>query len=354
MPDMNFFDGFSFSWASNGPVATLSQEAVKAGWNFIGQTPPAVEQFNAVHNMDGLRQQWLFGQVKGVTDQAGMPLTAGATNTLWLAIKAKLDTKQDGLGYTPVQQGGGAGQGTNKVYIGWAGGTLRGQVDATDLGSFVFAGRQFTAGAGLTGGGTFDSDRVLSMGTPSSISSSSQNVAGGASHTHELSTTGVTAGTYGSNSKIGRFTVDSKGRITGADSQDINLPDLVGILPIAKGGTGAGDAVGARSNLGLNAFLALAEASLQANGYVELASNDGSFRFLLQWGQATVGGDSSQAISWPKPFPNQCLNAVAGLGFIFSPTGDAGCSIRDLTPAGAVLMQGTANAGTVRYFAIGY
>lgn len=34
-----------------------------------------------------------------------------------------------GLGFTPVQQGGGAGQGNNKIFLGWDGGGLRLQVD---------------------------------------------------------------------------------------------------------------------------------------------------------------------------------------------------------------------------------
>lgn len=38
------------------------------------------------------------------------------------------------LGFTPVQQGGGAGQGNNKVYIGWATTKLGVQVDSTDHG----------------------------------------------------------------------------------------------------------------------------------------------------------------------------------------------------------------------------
>lgn len=38
------------------------------------------------------------------------------------------------LGFTPVQQGGGGGQGTNKLYMGWSGSGLRFQVDATDFG----------------------------------------------------------------------------------------------------------------------------------------------------------------------------------------------------------------------------
>jgi len=44
------------------------------------------------------------------------------------------------LGFTPVQQGGGAGQSANKVFIGWdaAGGRLRAQVDATDFGDIAW------------------------------------------------------------------------------------------------------------------------------------------------------------------------------------------------------------------------
>lgn len=43
---------------------------------------------------------------------------------------------QPNLGFTPVQQGGGAGQGTNKIYQGWGGtGQLLLQVDATNFGS---------------------------------------------------------------------------------------------------------------------------------------------------------------------------------------------------------------------------
>ena len=46
------------------------------------------------------------------------------------------------LGYTPVQQGGGAGQGTNKVYIGWtASSKLALQVDSSNLG-FILTERQ--------------------------------------------------------------------------------------------------------------------------------------------------------------------------------------------------------------------
>jgi hypothetical protein len=42
------------------------------------------------------------------------------------------------LGYTPIQQGGGAGQGASKVQIGWGGTRLKAQVDGADQGNIVF------------------------------------------------------------------------------------------------------------------------------------------------------------------------------------------------------------------------
>ena len=58
------------------------------------------------------------------------------------AVKTAYDLangKQANLGFTPVQQGGGTGQGTNKIYIGWAtdASGLKAQADSTNLGNIV-------------------------------------------------------------------------------------------------------------------------------------------------------------------------------------------------------------------------
>ena len=58
------------------------------------------------------------------------------------AVKTAYDlanSKQANLDFTPVQQGGGTGQGTNKVYIGWAtdASGLKAQAGDTDLGNIV-------------------------------------------------------------------------------------------------------------------------------------------------------------------------------------------------------------------------
>jgi hypothetical protein len=62
------------------------------------------------------------------------PLTlfADPTSGLQAATKQYVDGRNS---FTPVQQGGGANQGTNKVYAGWLGATLGLQVDSTDFGS---------------------------------------------------------------------------------------------------------------------------------------------------------------------------------------------------------------------------
>jgi hypothetical protein len=60
--------------------------------------------------------------------------TLGTSITsLWTAMSGK----QSNLGYTPVQQGGGVSQLTNKVYLGWDGTRLRLQVDSTDFGQLA-------------------------------------------------------------------------------------------------------------------------------------------------------------------------------------------------------------------------
>ena len=67
--------------------------------------------------------------VGNITGNAGT-----ATNASNLGGKAP-EYYQQALGFTPIQQGGGAGQLTNKIFIGWQGPFLRCQVDNTDFGT---------------------------------------------------------------------------------------------------------------------------------------------------------------------------------------------------------------------------
>lgn len=71
--------------------------------------------------------------------QASLGFTPARQSDLY-ATNQDVAGKQANLGFTPVQQNGGAGQGSNKVYLGWAAtgvgvGKLKVQVDAADLGT---------------------------------------------------------------------------------------------------------------------------------------------------------------------------------------------------------------------------
>ena len=74
-------------------------------------------------------------------------LTDSTTAASAKAVKTAYDLangKQANLGFTPVQQGGGAGQEGQKIYIGWSPSGLKAQADVLDLGNVV------TTSAGCT------------------------------------------------------------------------------------------------------------------------------------------------------------------------------------------------------------
>jgi hypothetical protein len=72
------------------------------------------------------------GTATGITPAAGDDSTKFATTAF---VTSAIETA---LPFTPVQQGGGIGQETNKVYIGWTGSALAVTVDSTNLGTVVF------------------------------------------------------------------------------------------------------------------------------------------------------------------------------------------------------------------------
>lgn len=78
--------------------------------------------------------------VKTAYDRGTTGVTAaGEAKTTAENALAVANTKQPNLGFTPIQQGGGTGQGANKVYIGWAtdASGLKAQADSTNLGNIV-------------------------------------------------------------------------------------------------------------------------------------------------------------------------------------------------------------------------
>lgn len=105
-----------------------------------------------------------------IVGASSVPIAAAAgniTGTLAVANGGTGATTASGavanlIGYTPVQQGGGAGQATNKLYLGWGDGGLRLQVDGSDQGPLaMLSGASFTGPVSSAGGFQVSSSRAL-------------------------------------------------------------------------------------------------------------------------------------------------------------------------------------------------
>jgi hypothetical protein len=105
-------DLWTYNWGNKGGDGIL----------FMGSSRSHYLFFNGDINRFSLTARLGIGEPAEGSDAATVNYVIGRTS------------------FTPVQQGGGAFQAINKVYLGWDGIGLRAQVDATDLGRFVMEG----------------------------------------------------------------------------------------------------------------------------------------------------------------------------------------------------------------------
>lgn len=81
-----------------------------------------------------------------------VPIAKGGTGATTAANALTNLGAQKALGFTPIQQGGGSGQNSNKIYIGWSSDSqLKVQVDTTDLGSIFNSYSSIVLGSGQYG-----------------------------------------------------------------------------------------------------------------------------------------------------------------------------------------------------------
>lgn len=122
----NFSNPHKVTAAQVGSYTTQQSDA-----NLTAAKNALQTSINAVSTELTSHENNLSNPHKVTAAQVGAYTTAQTDAAITAAVNAAK------LPYTPVQQGGGASQGNNKVYLGWDGARLRAQVDSTDLGGLV-------------------------------------------------------------------------------------------------------------------------------------------------------------------------------------------------------------------------
>jgi hypothetical protein len=199
------------------------------------------------------------------------------------------------LGFTPVQQGGGASQLNNKVYLGWDGTSLRAQVDATDQGRLGLLGK----GQTWTGANSFTQNvnvpSLTGTGTLSAptISGTTLSASGG------VSGASVTAAGAVSGNTVTAAGAVTGGSVTGTTVQSIggNITANGARLRAAYGARGSGDANAA---VILNDYFFTAAGS----GYYLTLPNNVILQFFHTQAYAAVGTMYETVQNLPVAFPS--------------------------------------------------
>lgn len=91
----SWWDRFGEEWASSGLTDDPTFAQGDAGWAFIGQAPPTVEQFNSMFQWSDNKDNWLYGQIANCIIGSGVEPASNDLTQLWTAIKSLQRRKLD-------------------------------------------------------------------------------------------------------------------------------------------------------------------------------------------------------------------------------------------------------------------
>lgn len=88
MATVNILPAFTYKWAQDGTVEALEDTQWKAGWSFIGATPPSVEQFNKWGQIFDEKSNYLYSQLSTLYTLTGVTPAAATATSLRDALRA--------------------------------------------------------------------------------------------------------------------------------------------------------------------------------------------------------------------------------------------------------------------------
>ncbi|OLP44165.1 gp53-like domain-containing protein [Rhizobium oryziradicis] len=241
----------------------------------------------------------------GVSSFAKTLLDDGDAATMRATLGA-----QAALGFTPVQQGGTAQSGGNKIYLGWGlDASLKLRVDNVEFGSVWPIRAAFNvnrAGDTITGdlivNGGLSTRSPLEVGTGSNASYIRMiDVDEGTRYLHNNSSS---IGFLGStDSWIMRVfddgTINALNPANGASGYLYSNGNVAGSIWAAWGATDAYSAINAK-------IASLISGSLATSGYTKLQNG-----LIIQWGRANTSTAANVTLAFPIAFPNAVYSVVA-------------------------------------------
>ena len=211
------------------------------------------------------------------------------------------------LGFTPVQQSGGVGQSTNKIYIGWSATGLKATVDVTDQGVFLLSSNYNSYAPTLTGTGASGTWGISITGNAATVSSiTSTQVTSALGYAPPWPTGAGASGTWGISITGNAATVSSitSGQVTGA----------LGFTPVQQSG-GVGQSTN-KIYIGWSASGLKATVDITDQGVFLLSSNYNSYAPTLTGGGASstwginVTGNAATVTNGVYTAGNQTINGV--------------------------------------------
>lgn len=246
MATVNILPAFTYKWAQDGTAEAIDDAQYKAGWSFIGATPPSVEQFNKVHQVQDEKSNWLYSQMNAIFTAAGEVPSVGDVNSLRDATAAV----------------------TQKVLGNY------------QLGNGISSVANFVA---ANAGGAYNVQTAGTYGLPLLSS-----VVSGASFRIVSTINGVIISRQGSDQLL---LGPLPGNTLTLNTGDIAEFTKIGTYWVLTGGTAA-----ARASVGDYGF------STGVNGWQRLPSG-----LIFQWGQISNGSTAATlATTFPMVFQNSC------------------------------------------------
>ena len=90
MKKIPLLKSFKLKWGEDASPEDWEETQYARGWSTVGDSPPTVEQFDGVHNIQDAKSNYLYRQLQSVFDDAGIKADAADDKTLLQAFLAVL------------------------------------------------------------------------------------------------------------------------------------------------------------------------------------------------------------------------------------------------------------------------